>query len=304
MRSAFFMQFSHIPNVILLMPRFLLFFLLFLPELLLGQSVREVRDSVQQCFQIMLSSDNDAEKVMVSDAMETILADFYRNASQFDVEFDSVPFLGQLRSDDGVVAMTCWNLAFSDGTFQYHCILRHRPDRNSVVVTVLEDNDVDWNRIQRKAIRPADWYGALYYRILTDKHRGKTYYTLLGWDGKDQMTNRKVVDVLTFQGRSVLLGASVFRDVRDRPVNRLYFEYANDVSMALNYDVKEKMIVMDHLAPEDSRLEGQYQFYGPDFSYDALEFTKGEWILHEDVFSANRGLNNLDPSARPGDFED
>ena len=74
--------------------------------------------------------------------------------------------------------------------------------------------------------------------------------------------------------------------------------------MALNFDAKEKMIVMDHLAPEDSRFEGQYQFYGPDFSYDALKFKKGAWIFERDVFAKNRSLNNLSEDARPGDFKD
>jgi hypothetical protein len=74
--------------------------------------------------------------------------------------------------------------------------------------------------------------------------------------------------------------------------------------MALNFDEKEKMIVMDHLAPEDSRFVGQYQFYGPDFSYDALKFKKGAWIFERDVFAKNRSLNNLPDNARPGDFKD
>ena len=64
------------------------------------------------------------------------------------------------------------------------------------------------------------------------------------------------------------------------------------------------MIIMDHLAPEDSRFEGQYQFYGPDFSYDALEFKKGEWVFQRDVFAKNRSLNNLPEDAKPGDFND
>ena len=199
--------------------------------------------------------------------------------------------------------MACWNVAFEDGSFQYHSVMRHRPDKKSVVVTIFEDTE-DWERIERKSIRPNKWYGALYYRILSDRHKGKTYYTIMGWDGKDNITNRKVVDVITLQGKSVVLGSSIFKDANDRPAHRLIYEYANDVSMALNYDEKEKMIIMDHLAPEDSRFEGQYQFYGPDFSYDALQFKKGEWLLLKDVFAKNRGLNNLSEEDRPGDFKD
>jgi hypothetical protein len=113
-----------------------------------------------------------------------------------------------------------------------------------------------------------------------------------------------MVDALSFQGKTVILGSSMFVDEDERSAHRLIYEYANDVSMALNYDDKEKMIIMDHLAPEDSRFEGQYQFYGPDFSYDALIFKKGLWRLELDVFAKNRSLNNLPADSKPGGFED
>jgi len=275
-------------------------FIFLLPQMALSQTA--VRDSVQKLFALTRVED-DAHRMDASTKMERLLAGFYADATNFEKELDSVPFIGQLTSPDGLVRMTCWNIAFEDGGFHYHCILRHRDAKGKVSVTVFEDSDVDWGRMLRKPIRPTEWYGALYYRILSNKHRGTTYYTLLGWDGKDAVTNRKVVDVLRIQGNSVVLGATIF-DGENKTDQRLVFEYANDASMALNFDEKEKMIIMDHLSPEDSRFEGQYQFYGPDFSYDALRFKKGKWVLIRDVFAKNRGLNNLPEHQRPGSFND
>lgn len=261
------------------------------------------RDSVNSLFNVMRTAD-DSEKVLAATKLEAMFTEYYSEPLHFDHELDSVPFLGQLASWDGVIRMLCWNLAFESGEFQYHCVMRHQPTKETVAVTIFQDSGSDWERMERKPVRPNDWYGALYYNILANRYRGQTYYTVLGWDGKDNITNRKVVDVINLQGKSVVLGASMFKNERDLPTNRLIFEYANDVSMALNYDEKEKMVIMDHLAPEDSRFEGQYQFYGPDFSYDGLEFKKGEWILLKDVFAKNRSLNNLPENAKPGDFND
>ena len=267
-----------------------------------AQGTVSLRDSINSLFDVM-RTEADSTKLMAAATLETLLESFYADAENFTSEFDSVPFLGQLSSPDGAIGMACWNLAFEDGSFQYHAVMRHRSDKNTVVVTTFEDTE-DWDRMERKPFRPSSWYGALYYRILSNKHRGKTYYTILGWDGKDNITNRKVVDVITLQGRLILLGASIFKDEKNRPANRLVFEYANDVSMSLNYDDKEDLIIMDHLAPEDSRFVGQYQFYGPDFSYDALQCKKGEWLLLKDVFAKNRSLNNLPENTRPGEFND
>lgn len=268
-----------------------------------AQETAVLRDSITALFDVMRTAE-DSSKLAASSNLESLLSDFYASEQNFELEFDSIPFLGQISSPDNVVKMSSWNVALDNGAFQYHCVMRHRVAKKAVSVTVFHDVNEDWERIDRKPVRPNKWYGALYYRILSNKFRGKTYYTLLGWDGKDNITNRKVVDVMTFQGNSVMLGASVFEDESGRPAHRLVFEYGNDVSMALNYDEREKMIIMDHLVPEDSRLVGMYQFYGPDFSYDALQFKKGEWVLMRDVFAKNRSLNNLPEDSKPGGFKD
>ena len=51
----------------------------------------------------------------------------------------------------------------------------------------------------------------------------------------------------------------------------------------LKFDENEKQIVFDHLSPKSPQFTGQYQYYGPDFSYDALEFKKGKWVYIKDV---------------------
>ena len=275
---------------------------LFSPFFASAQVDTAFRNSVLRTFDVMRTGE-DSEKQVAAAKLEIMFSEYYSNPAHFELELDSVPFLGQLASEDGVIRMLCWNLVMQNDDYQYHCVMRHKPEKKIVFVTVFQDNS-DWKRIDRKPIRPNKWYGALYYKILANRYRGKTNYTILGWDGKDNITNRKVVDVISIQGKSVILGSSIFKNEKELPVHRLIYEYANDVSMALNFDAKEKMIVMDHLAPEDSRFEGQYQFYGPDFSYDALKFKKGAWIFERDVFAKNRSLNNLSEDARPGDFKD
>ncbi len=301
---AFFMQFSFICGVYKIqMLRKIILFLFLLPLVAQAQVDTSLRDSINRVFEVLRTGD-DAQKIVAAARLEIMFSDYYEDLDHFEHEFDSVPFLGQLSSWDGVIRMLCWNIALENGSYKYYCIMRHKPTKETVAVTVFQHLDTDWDRIGRKPIRTDDWYGALYYKILAHRYRGKTYYTLIGWDGKNNITNRKVVDALSFQGKTVILGSSIFKDEKERPAHRLIYEYANDVSMALNYDDKEKMIIMDHLEPEDSRFVGQYQFYGPDFSYDALQFSKGVWVLKRDVFAKNRSLNNLPQDAKPGDFED
>lgn len=299
---AFFMQFSFVRYVQIQL-RFFLVIWFFLMGLTAKAQVDSTLTDTILSLSDMMRKEVDSVKLAAAKSLENVLSAHYSKPENFGIELEKIPYVGQLKSSDEKVQMLCWNVALNNGDFNYHAVMVHQPTKGEVVVTVFEDSE-DWERINRKSVRPNKWYGALYYKILPNKFKGKTYYTILGWDGKDNITNRKVVDVITFQGKSVILGSSMFKDENDRPLHRLIFEYANDVSMALNYDEKEKMIIMDHLAPEDSRFVGQYQFYGPDFSYDALQFKKGEWLFLRDVFAKNRSLNNLPEGAKPGDFED
>jgi hypothetical protein len=258
----------------------------------IAQDARGTRDSLSLLFAQMRSGD-DSDRMMAATRAEQFLTAWFMRPDRFATDLDSLPFLGQLRSSDGHLLLVCWNLVREEGALRYHCIVFLRDGKKGMVAALpLEHNETDWQKITRKTIAPQDWYGALYYRIITNRYKKRTYYTLLGWDGHNEITNRKVVDVLNVESGRLSLGAPMFSQDR-RPAYRLVYEYANDATMSLNWDDQQKMIVMDHLAPEDGRLKGQFQFYGPDFSYDALRFEKGKWLLIEDLDARNRGLNNL-----------
>jgi hypothetical protein len=40
---------------------------------------------------------------------------------------------------------------------------------------------------------------------------------------------------------------------------------------------------MDHLEPQDASMKRMYQFYGPDFTYDALYWKRDAWEIEEGV---------------------
>ena len=58
--------------------------------------------------------------------------------------------------------------------------------------------------------------------------------------------------------------------------------------MTIQYEEKAKRFVFDHLAPSKPIYQNQFEYYGPDFSYDALEYRKGKWVLVENVDVRNK----------------
>ena len=97
----------------------------------------------------------------------------------------------------------------------------------------------------------------------------------------------------------------VFDGDKENPdQKRIIFEYARQVSMGLNYDPKLNMIVFDHLAPPDIKLKGNFEFYGPDMSYDGYKLTNGRWKLVEDIEMKNPESENDDNFNDPRKLQD
>jgi hypothetical protein len=152
---------------------------------------------------------------------------------------------------------------------------------------------------EKRAYDYTHWIGALYYDIITIKDKPGPYYTLLGWRAQ-MASNMKVIEVLSFDGGKAVFGKPVFHiDLGDR--YRILFEYHPRAMMTLRYDAGDKMIVFDHLSPPDSSLAGQYESYGPDFTYDGFKKTRRGWKLMTHIEPKNRTGSRTNPEA--GEFK-
>jgi hypothetical protein len=209
----------------------------------------------------------------------------------FDYPFDRLRTLGTVKSPDGLVRLFNWNIERPDFTHEYYCyVLYNDVKKKKVTVTELVDNSMMLPARPTETLTADNWYGALYYNIIPVKKKGKTYYTLLGWDGNTASSNIKLIDVMYFVGNKPKLGHSMFK-MEDGVHKRLFFEHKEQAIMTMRYDHERKMIVYDHLSPESPALKGFYSYYVPDMSYDGLEFMDDYWVLRSDIISTNKDDN-------------
>lgn len=207
-----------------------------------------------------------------------------------------------LTSPDKNVRVITWNIPKDDGTHYYfgYVLARriikkkkglfHSTHETEYNAFPLLDRSATIKSPETHTGNPNNWFGMLYTAMIANDG----YYTLLGWDGNNKLTQRKFVDVLTFRSNGQpVFGKDVFRIPRKNP-RRLMFEYSSEVVMSLRYDARNNRIVYSHLSAhsEDPMLEKQYQFYGPDGSFDALVQHKGRWEVKEDIDARNERSKN------------
>ncbi len=227
---------------------------------------------------------DDHRKSILNDSVRILFRQILPAKEAYLYPFDSLRYTGKLYAPDSSFRIINWNLAFSDGTYGYYGFICRKDGR----VTELHDRGREIPRPETAVLTPANWYGALYYRILENSWKKNTWYTVLGIDLHNSLTTRKVIDVITFDKTGqVRFGAPLF-DMGDSTLTRIIFEFNAQISMLLHYDKEMDMIVFDHLSPSRPEYQGMYQFYGPDSSYDGFFFYKGKWRLRQDLDVRNR----------------
>lgn len=202
--------------------------------------------------------------------------------------FDSIKEVSRLLSPDKKFRIITWNIFKEDGTHAYFGFIQvnnsktvkkglfKRETTKQYEVFPLLDKSATVKTPENYVADPSKWFGMLYYDIIKSDD---DFYTLLGWDGNEKLTQRKFIDVLSFKTDGTpVFGKDVFK-IPGKFGKRIMFEYAAEVAMSLKYNDNRKQIIFSHLAPNtlDPMLVGQYQYYGPDGSFDGLSMKKGRW---------------------------
>jgi len=248
----------------------------------------EKEQEIKLDFDRLIQADTDSLKLSICNTIQKVFQEILIKEQSFNYPFAQLTKMGKLSSSDQVFRIYNWNCVLSDGSYRYYGLIQHK-QKKSIFVEVLEDSGVAPDMMKQYTV--ADWTGALYYQIVPFKMKGKSNYLLLGWDGNNFNTNKKIIEVLCFSkdgkakfGMPVILW-------KGKTLNRVVFEYAKQAGMSIQYNEKRKQIVFDHLAPSLPIYQNQFEYYGPDFSYDALEYREGKWELVENIDVRNRREN-------------
>lgn len=266
--------------------------------------ITELKDLAYKVFYSKKEVDRLAANKDFLKAIEAIAV----NQSAMDFPFDSIKDISTLYPSDKKFKLLTWNIPKDDETHLFFGFLlvnnskrvktglfKHETIHNYEYFKLLDKSGTIKN--PETYIGTTDkWFGMLYYELI----ECEDYYTLLGWDGNDKLTQRKYIDALYFKSDGTpVFGKDIFKFPRKNP-KRLMFEYSSEVTMSLKYNTKANRIVYSHLAPreEGSVMEGLWQYYGPDGSFDSMVQKKGKWVVVEDVDARNE-KNKNDKADKP-----
>lgn len=295
----------------------------------------EVELELQQMADEILNHEDFEYKFEQNKAFAALLSQTLRRPESYRYPFDSLQTIGILRAEDNSFRVFTWqimdqkdpSLRYGPAVHYYFGFIQRKyqtaqGSTEYIVIPLIEMQEVPPG-VENMVLDHTQWLGGIYYPAKyhgdeiprytfkyydpkVRKRNGEVkkvrqdMYVLMGWNGLDNRSNIKFVEVLSFDPRDssrVLFGANVFYFDKLVAKHRAIFRYSEYAPFTLNFGYvkaglfpwsKKKMIVYDHLGtpkPGEQRLTEIWEM-GPDGSYDALEFKRGgrfQWRKNVEV---------------------
>lgn len=196
--------------------------------------------------------------------------------------------VGKVYAPDSTFRIITWSIFYNEDICQQRGVIQYKPVNGiSKWIPLLDYSEL--TPYPEDSVRDyKHWIGAIYYSIIETKYNNKNYYTLFGYDPNNMRSNKKWIEVMTFdQNQMPVFGGPYFSFEKDsvkRPDQyRFTIEYKKDASTVVNFDDDLKMILVDHLVSETDEPDLPYTFV-PDGDYEGFKWTNGKWLHVDKVF--------------------
>ena len=250
-----------------------------------SNKINILQDSLKAKLDIIQNGIDENEKLLANQEFISILRRTLELKISFDFTFDSLNTISILKSPDNYFKIYNWFIENDDNTYRFYAMIQFKNTKNDIIF--LNDNSDDIVNIEQAELSSGNWYGCLYYSII--KNKEKKSYTIIGWDGNNEFSTKKIIDVIKFSRyNNIKFGAPIFKDDKQKSKKRVIIEYNDQSPVSVQFNKKSKQIIFNNLVPQKKELEGIKAYYVPDGSFNAYEYKKGKWWLIKDIDARNQ----------------
>ncbi|MBA3827494.1 MAG: hypothetical protein H0X33_01015 [Taibaiella sp.] len=200
----------------------------------------------------------------------------------FDKLKDVINIIGP---DDNSFRILNWNISTTPVTRRYYGAIQMPGEQLKLYPLVDYTNELG-RTVADSALANGKWFGALYYKILTHDAGGQKVYTLFGLNAASAISNKKVMDPLTFTEHGPVFGAQIFNvtseNVPGQKVYRFILEYKKEVQVSMNWDDELKCVFFDKLVSQVNDPNRKYT-YVPSGQYDGFKWEEEQWKYIKDL---------------------
>lgn len=243
---------------------------------------------LENLFSRLLILHSDSIRLQINDSIKLFIESYISSDTVFKSNLKNLRYLGQITSPDSSLKIFTWNLILPDSPGRYFCyFIRKGSSGEANKIYRLSASYKENAATADTTYAQSDWYGALYYDVRSYVIDNKKCWILLGIDYGNPDISRKIIDVLNISPVDSLIFGRKWFESKGKNKFRAVFEYASNSMMSLRFKT-DSSIVFDHLVPFSESKKNDRQFYGPDYSNDAYNFSNGSWRFKENVDARNK----------------
>jgi len=250
-----------------------------------NQLFSEYEDTLKVIADRVMNLPFEAEKRIANDALIEYLTEVLSYEKSFNYHFDSLITISRIKSPDKRFRIFNWLLKKDNNTFEYYGIVHYyNKNKKKFELITLTDNSNNIRTPEQENLDASNWYGGIIYDIIYIKKPGKKYYTILLWDGNDGYSTKKIIDVMYFSGKKkIKFGLPIFKKNAKESQKRIIFQYDSKTTASVKYNYEKQEIIFNNLVPQRKGLEGLYEFYIPEGTFNSYKYKNGKWWFKEDV---------------------
>lgn len=265
-----------------------------------------------------LSDTNQDIRIKGAREFIKLLVEALKVENSFQYNFDSIPYLAKVVPDDNSFKIFTFQVMLKNYTFvHYGCI---QLNRKTIKLIPFKDYSDTFAITPQLTLSNKNWYGAVYYKILTKTINNQPVYFLFGYDQNDLLTDKKMIEALWIEKDSIArFGMPIFEKTyieriaadnkllsasakpipptkKTKTFYRYVLEFRKNASVQLRYDKEKDLIIHDHIAPLDTKAQDVGFMKVPDGTYEGLKWEKNKWVWQEYI---KLGDNESNTPIRP-----
>ncbi|MDR0603418.1 MAG: hypothetical protein LBG80_03835 [Bacteroidales bacterium] len=273
----------------------------------------EREDSIVKLHKSIILETNTILRYQKNEQLLFLLEETLDLKNSMSYPFDSIKTISVLTSPDKKVRIFSWYLVSDEGVHEHYGYLQaYDEEKKQYKLYSLIDKWRQINNPEAQVLSVWNWFGAMYTEIIEmNGVNNKTYYTLLGWNGRNIFSQCKVIEILSLNNKGVpVFGAFVFKGYAKKRTMRIVFEYAKRSPFLLHYEkqfytqktnkrdkktnkylmdtLSADMIIFNQLIPMDETLQDIPQFLVAEASLnDAFIEKDGKWLFLSGIIARN-----------------
>lgn len=250
---------------------------------------RKKEDSLKIVADSMINGITAAKRFRSDSSFTRVFVRALKIPNSFAYPFDSLTTISKLYAPDSTFRLFTWQLKKDDYMYiQKGAIQMKTPDGSLKLLPLFDGSMFTGNPLDSARTRN-NWIGAIYYRIIQKKYNGKSFYTLIGFDDYNESSNRKWMEVLTFDENNEPVFGGPFISFKEDTAKRktqyrFNIEYKKEAATTFNYNPELDMIIFDHLISETNEPDKK-ETYIPDGDFEGFKWKEGQWVHVDKVFN-------------------